>query len=142
MGRSHVLPVIEEFLQAYPDITVRLQLTDRHVNFVEEHVDLAVRIGELADSGSLIAVRVGQIRVTLCASPAYLKRRGAPTKPADIEQHDCVVHEGHPTARHWQFFGSGPAQTIAIGPGCPSPWRKPRSRPPCMASASPACCRT
>ncbi len=114
MGRSHVLPVIEEFLEAYPDIKVRLQLTDRHVNFVEEHVDLAVRIGGLVDTSSLIAMHVGNIRLTLCASPAYLKRRGVPKEPADMEQHDCVVHEGHPTARHWQFFGSGQTQTIAI----------------------------
>ncbi|MDR3500148.1 MAG: LysR family transcriptional regulator [Parvibaculum sp.] len=114
MGRSHVLPVIEEFLEAYPDISIRLQLTDRHVNFVEEHVDLAVRIGELADSSNLIAARVGTIRVILCASPTYLKRRGVPKKPKDLEKHDCVVHEGHPTARHWQFFGDGPTQTIAV----------------------------
>lgn len=114
MGRSHVLPVIKEFLEAYPDIKVHLQLSDRHVNFVEEHVDLAVRIGELADSSSLIAVRVGQIRVTLCASPAYLKRRGVPKTPADLEKHDCVVHEGYSTARHWPFAGNGPTQTIAV----------------------------
>ncbi|MEI9991615.1 MAG: LysR family transcriptional regulator [Rhizomicrobium sp.] len=114
MGRSHVLPVVEEFLRAFPDIQIRLQLTDRHVNFVEEHVDLAVRIGALADSSSLIAARVGLIRVTLCASPAYLERRGTPKKPTDLAKHDCVVHEGHPTARHWQFFGAGPPQTIAV----------------------------
>lgn len=114
MGRSHVLPVVEEFLEAYPDIKVRLQLTDRYVNFVEEHVDLAVRIGELADSSSLIATRIGEIRVTLCASPRYLKRRGVPKKPEDMEQHDCLVHEGHPMARHWQFFGKGTTRTIAI----------------------------
>ncbi|MEI9995281.1 MAG: LysR family transcriptional regulator [Rhizomicrobium sp.] len=114
MGRSHVLPVVEEFLEAFPDIQIRLQLTDRHVNFVEEHVDLAIRIGELADSSSLMAARVGLIRVTLCASPAYLERRGTPKKPADLEKHDCVVHEGHATARHWQFFGEGPPQTIAV----------------------------
>ncbi|MEJ1968647.1 MAG: LysR family transcriptional regulator [Rhizomicrobium sp.] len=114
MGRSHVLPVIEEFLRAYPDIKIRMQLTDRQVNFVEEHVDVAVRIGELADSSSLIAARVGVIRATLCASPAYLARRGTPKKPADLKKHDCVVHEGHPTARHWQFFGDGPTQIIAV----------------------------
>ena len=114
MGRSHVLPVVEEFLEAYPDIKVQLQLTDRYVNFVEEHVDLAVRVGELADSSSLIALRLGLIRLTLCASPAYLERRGTPQGPADLERHDCVVHEGHPTARHWRFFGGGPPQTIAV----------------------------
>ncbi len=114
MGRSHVLPVVEEFLRAYPDINIRMQFTDRQVNFVEEHVDLAVRVGELADSSNLIAARVGLIRATLCASPAYLSRRGTPKKPADLKKHDCVVHEGHPTARNWQFFGTGPTQTIPV----------------------------
>lgn len=114
LGRSYVLPVIVEFLEAYPDINIRLQLTDRQVSFVEDHVDLAVRIGELADSSSLIAVRVGQVRVTLCASPTYLKRRGVPKTPADLEKHDCVVHEGPPTAHHWQFSGNGPTQTVAV----------------------------
>lgn len=114
MGRSHVLPVVEAFLEAYPDIKVHLQLTDRHVNFVEEHVDLAVRIGALADTSSLIAMRVGLIRGILCASPAYLARRGVPQVPKDLEHHDCVVHEGRPTARQWQFFGSGPTQTVPI----------------------------
>ena len=114
MGRSHMLPIVEEFLDAYPEIKVRLQLTDRHVNFVEEHVDVALRIGELADSSNLIAVRVGLIRAILCASPGYLDRRGKPEKPVDLEKHDCVVHESHPTTHHWQFFGAGPPQTIAI----------------------------
>jgi DNA-binding transcriptional LysR family regulator len=114
IGRSHILPVVEEFLEAYPDIKVRLQLTDRHINFVEEHVDLGVRIGKLPDSSSLIAVRLGLIRLTLCASPAYLERRGTPRRPADMDEHDCIVHEGHPTARHWRFFGGGPPQTIAV----------------------------
>lgn len=114
LGRSYVLPVIEEFLEVYSDIKVRLHLEDRQVNFVEEHVDLAVRIGEPADSRSLIAVPVGQIRVTLCASPDYLRRRGVPKTPADLEKHDCVVHEGPPTGRHWPFSGAGPAQTIAV----------------------------
>jgi DNA-binding transcriptional LysR family regulator len=116
IGRSHVLPVVEEFLEVYPEIKVHLQLTDRHMSFVEEHVDLAVRIGELTDTSSLIAVRLGLIRLTLCASPAYLERRGTPQTPADLERHDCVLHGGHPnpTARHWRFFGGGPSQTITV----------------------------
>jgi DNA-binding transcriptional LysR family regulator len=84
------------------------------VNLVEEHIDIAVRIGALADSSSLIAVRVGSIRAILCASPAYLEKRGTPRKPADMNKHDCVVHESHPTARHWQFFGGGRPETIAV----------------------------
>ena len=110
-GRMHVLPVIEEFLRAFPDIRIRLQISDRHVNLAEEHVDLAVRIGELADSGDVIAARVGSIRLSLCASPTYLKWRGAPNTPADMMAHDCVVHEGHD---HWPFFTEGVMQTIKV----------------------------
>ena len=113
MGRSHVLPVVDEFLRAFPDIRMRLQLTDRYVNLVEEHVDLAVRMGELPDS-SMIAVRVGQVRLVLCASPPYLKRRGVPKTPADLVLHDCIVHGSHATSYRWEFFADGISQTIQV----------------------------
>jgi DNA-binding transcriptional LysR family regulator len=113
MGRSHVLPVISEFLRAFPDVRMRLQLADRYVNLVEEHVDLAIRIGELPDS-SMIATRVGSIRMVLCASPAYLKRRGVPKKPADLAAHDCVIHEGSAASNNWEFFTETTAQTIRV----------------------------
>lgn len=113
MGRSHVLPVVDEFLRAFPDIRMRLQLTDRYVNLVEEHVDLAVRMGELPDS-SMIAVRVGQVRLVLCASPPYLKRRGVPKTPADLALHDCIVHGSHATSYRWEFFADGISQTIQV----------------------------
>src|SRR5208283_2092412 len=69
-GRLHVLPVVAAFLRAYPDIDIRMLLTDRVVNILEDHVDLAVRISELPDS-SLIATRVGTVRRVVCGSPAY-----------------------------------------------------------------------
>jgi DNA-binding transcriptional LysR family regulator len=113
MGRSHVLPVVEEFLRAFPDIRMRLLLTDRFMNLVEEHVDLAVRVGELPDS-SMIAVNVGQIRAVLCASPAYLKKRGVPKQPADLAAHDCVIHEGPASSSTWEFFIEGTRQPIHV----------------------------
>ena len=113
MGRTHVLPVATEFLRAFPDVRMRLQLTDRYVNLVEEHVDLAVRVGELPDS-SMIATRVGSSRLVLCASPAYLKRRGVPKKPADLAAHDCVNHEGNATSNNWEFFTEKTTQTIRV----------------------------
>ncbi|WP_426435775.1 LysR family transcriptional regulator [Bradyrhizobium genosp. P] len=113
LGRSHLLPIVVEFLRAFPDIRMRLQLTDRHANLVEEHVDLAVRIGELPD-GSTIAMRVGAIRLVLCASPAYLKKRGTPKQPVDLAAHDCVIHEGHATSYNWGFFTEETAQTIQV----------------------------
>jgi DNA-binding transcriptional LysR family regulator len=88
LGRILLLPVVGEFLKTFPEVDVQLGLTDRAVNLLEEHVDLALRIGVLADS-SLIAVRVGEIRRVVCASPTYLKARGTPKSPEDLKGHDC-----------------------------------------------------
>jgi DNA-binding transcriptional LysR family regulator len=113
MGRNHVLPVVVEFQRAFPDIRMRLLLTDRYVNLVEENVDLVVRVGELPDS-SMIATRVGLTRKVLCASPTYLKRRGMPKKPADLAAHNCIVHEGLATSYNWEFFSEETTQVIQV----------------------------
>lgn len=113
MGRSHVLPIVTEFLGAFPDVRIKLQLTDRYVNLVEDHIDLAVRVGELPDS-SMIATRVGLIRMVLCASPAYLKRRGVPKKPADLAAHECVIHESSAPSNNWEFATEKSTQTIRV----------------------------
>ena len=110
LGRTHLMPIVDEFLRAFPDISIRLQLTDRYVNLVEEHVDLAIRVGRLPDS-SMIAVCVGLIRLVLCASPAYLEKRGIPATPADLALHDCVVLEGHGT---WEFSTGRTTQAIEV----------------------------
>ena len=111
MGRSHVMPVVVDFLRTYPDIRMRVQLTDRNVNLLEEHVDLALRVGDLPDS-SMIATRVGLLRQVLCASPTYLKIRGTPRTPADLASHDCVEYEGFWTASNWEFRSGGALQAI------------------------------
>nr|WP_274597585.1 LysR substrate-binding domain-containing protein [Paraburkholderia sp. SG-MS1] len=74
------MPVIAEFLRTYPDIRVRVQLTDRNVSLLEEHVDIALRTGELPDS-NMVGLRVGQVRQVLCASPEYLDSRSTPATP-------------------------------------------------------------
>jgi DNA-binding transcriptional LysR family regulator len=103
LGRMHLLPVVAEFLATFPEVDVQLSLQDRAVNLLEEHVDVALRIGALADS-SLIAVRVAEICRVVCASPAYLKSRGTPKSPNDLSAHDCVSYASSflsPTA--WTF---------------------------------------
>ena len=115
-GRSHVVPVVVEFLRAYPDIRVSVLQTDRVVSLVEEHVDLAMRIGSLPDS-SMIATRVGLIRPILCASPSYLKARGLPEKPADLVAHEGVVYGAYAGGDKWQFLVDGVLQEMLI------PWR-------------------
>ncbi|MEO8550382.1 MAG: LysR family transcriptional regulator [Kofleriaceae bacterium] len=107
-GRLHVLPIITELLQAYPQITARLVLSDRLASFADDHLDVAVRIGELADS-ALVAQRVGSVRRVVCASPAYLAAHGRPRTPADLPRHACVSFHDD---REWVF----PAIRVAIRP--------------------------
>src|ERR1700757_503871 len=88
-GRLHVSPVMSAYLKRYPEVAGELRLEDRLVSLVEDGVDLAVRIGELADS-TLVARQVGTMRRVGVGSPAYLKARGAPNRPADIASHDTI----------------------------------------------------
>jgi DNA-binding transcriptional LysR family regulator len=102
LGRLHVVPVAAEFLAAHPRVDLRLVLSDRPLNLVDDHLDLAVRVGELPDS-SLIALRVGQVRSVVCASPGYLAARGTPKSPPALATQDCVVFTGLGTAEPWTF---------------------------------------
>jgi DNA-binding transcriptional LysR family regulator len=101
-GRLHVLPPVNEFLGVYPDINVRLTLSDRNAPLVDDHIDVAVRIGALADS-SLVATRVGALRRVICASPAYLARVGVPKAPEDLSALACVKFSGFTSAAAWTF---------------------------------------
>ena len=107
-GRQHVLPVVADFLKTYPEIDVRMVLTDRKMNLLEEHVDVAVRIAELPDS-SLIATRIGTTRRVVCASPAYFATHGTPTTPRELAAHACITLE-QITSRHIWIFMSGKSE--------------------------------
>jgi DNA-binding transcriptional LysR family regulator len=102
IGRRHVLPVVTAFLDQYPDITVRLLLSDRNAHFAEDHVDMAVRYGALGDS-SMVATRIGPMRRVVCASPGFLGRHGEPLTPQDIQPAACVTHDMNATATKWTF---------------------------------------
>jgi len=101
-GRLHVLPVVAEFLEAYRDVDVRLVLADRLANLFEEHIDVAVRIGDLPDS-SLLAIRIGALRRVVCGSPSYFAARGTPQEPGDLEAHDCIAFEALNAPGAWTF---------------------------------------
>ena len=85
-----MVPLAAEFLATHAKVDLRLVLSDRPLNLIDEHLDLALRIGELPDS-SLVAVRVGSVRSVICASPGYLAKRGVPKTPAALATHDCVT---------------------------------------------------
>ncbi|OBQ97201.1 LysR family transcriptional regulator [Mesorhizobium sp. AA23] len=109
-GRLHVLPVVTDFLAAYPDVDIRLTLSDRITQLIEEHIDLAVRIGELPDS-AMVAAPVGQIRRIVCASPAYLAKHGTPFEPRDLSGHNCITFEGLASPATWSF-GTDKSETV------------------------------
>jgi DNA-binding transcriptional LysR family regulator len=112
-GRLHVLPIALEFLQAYPDVDIRLLLADRMVDLQEENVDLAIRIGELPDS-SLLATRIGSIRRVVCGSPAYFAARGTPSEPGELSAHDCITFEGLSSSEGWKFALGGSTVSVAV----------------------------
>jgi DNA-binding transcriptional LysR family regulator len=105
-GRRHVAPVVSAFLNDHPDVQIEMTLNDRNLDLIEEGLDLAVRIGTLADS-SLVARQIGSVRRVIVASPAYLERRGIPRTPPDLAGHDTIFGRARSSAREWRF---GPSQ--------------------------------
>jgi DNA-binding transcriptional LysR family regulator len=102
LGRLHVLPAVTEFLKNYPEIDVRLLFSDRNVHLIDDHVDLAVRIGALADS-SMVATRVGAVRCVVCMSPAYLAGTGTPKVPDDLSALACISFGALVSSTSWSF---------------------------------------
>jgi DNA-binding transcriptional LysR family regulator len=105
-GRLHVSPVLTAYLKRYREVSAELRLEDRMINLVEEGIDLAVRIGHLADS-SLVARHVGDMRRIIVASPGYLKIRGEPKRPQDIAAHDTIQFGAASASTEWRFVDSG-----------------------------------
>nr|HEX4315791.1 LysR family transcriptional regulator [Kofleriaceae bacterium] len=101
-GRLHVLPIVAGLLAAHRGLAVRLALSDRNAHLVDDGVDVAVRIGELADSAAL-AVKLGAVQRVVVASPAYVAARGAPRRPADLAKHDVIAFDSIDATDDWRF---------------------------------------
>ena len=101
-GRRYVAPIVSEFIRHHQNVNVEMLFVDRVVNMVEEGIDVAVRIGHLKDS-SLVAIRVGQVRRVVCASPQYLRRHGIPRTPEEVRAHRCIRHIGLSPRNEWNF---------------------------------------
>jgi DNA-binding transcriptional LysR family regulator len=114
-GRLHVLPVVSAFLEAHPEISIQLVLTDRLVHFVDDHVDVALRIGRLPDS-SLVALKLGATRRVVCASPEYLSRNGVPGAPDDLAAHQCVACDALMLPGGWTFNLNGREVEVPVRP--------------------------
>ncbi|MDH5445323.1 MAG: LysR family transcriptional regulator [Gammaproteobacteria bacterium] len=100
-GISHLSPVLNAFLQQHPELKVELDLNDRTLNFMEEEVDLAIRIGHLKDS-TLVARKLASSRMILCASPGYLAEHGEPQHPNELEDHNHLTYS-YAKSHYWHF---------------------------------------
>lgn len=101
-GCRHVVPLLAEFLTAYPDVRIDVTFNDRFVDLLEEGVDVAIRIGELADS-NLIARRLAPNHRVVCGAPAYFERNGFPARPADLTEHNCLVYTYRASRNDWSL---------------------------------------
>lgn len=112
-GRLHVAPLVTQFMRLHPELSVELLLLDRNIDLIEEGVDLAVRIGPLADS-SLHALKVGEMRRVVCGSPDYLKRHGTPRHPSDLARHVGIRFTGRTMLSEWKFQENGRPLTVQV----------------------------
>jgi DNA-binding transcriptional LysR family regulator len=114
-GRRHVTPCVLAFQAEHPDLRVELDLADRNLDLVEEGLDVAVRIGTMADSG-LVARRVGAVRRVVAASPAYLATHGTPLTPNDLARHATIVSFARGGLLEWRFRDAGRRRVVRLTP--------------------------
>src|SRR6266852_1085829 len=112
-GVRQLAPAILDYLAACTEAEIDLTLTDRIVDLVEEGFDLAIRIARLADS-TLIARRIAPCRIVACAAPAYLKRHGAPRRPADLAAHNCLGYSYAALRNEWRFTGPDGVESVRV----------------------------
>lgn len=114
-GVLHMGPMISAYLKKYPEMKIDAQLTDRRVDLIEEGLDLAVRIGALAESG-LIARKLAADSLVICAAPEYLKRHGVPQHPQDLIRHNCLLYAYSAPVDEWRLNGPhGPVSVKVAG---------------------------
>jgi DNA-binding transcriptional LysR family regulator len=114
-GVMHLAPLWPSLLERHPKLALDLTLSDRVVDLVEDGFDLAVRIGQLPAS-SLITRRLASTRMVLCASPAYLARRGTPLRPEELLQHDIISYSLFSTGENWSFTGPDGEASVKVVP--------------------------
>ncbi len=115
LGRGQIAPLIPDFVAENPDIQVRLQVTDRVVNMLDEDVNIAIRKGVLPASGDIMRRLAADLRVC-CAAPSYIKEHGLPKTPDDLKNHNCLLLRFPGSKRYtWQFLaGDGSVSNLTI----------------------------
>ncbi|MBW4708216.1 LysR family transcriptional regulator [Roseobacter sp. YSTF-M11] len=115
-GSTKLIPPLRDFMQTHPGVTLDLRLTDTRVALVEEGLDLAIRIGALPDS-TLVARKLSDMPLVICASPDYLATHGTPDHPAALSTHSCLINDGRLAPETWPFFKNGRSHAIHVSGG-------------------------
>ena len=124
-------PVLSEFLARHPLVQLELLPTDRVIDMVEEGIDVAIRIGRLADT-SFMARKIGEDKRLICAAPSYLARHGTPQRPEDLARHNCIVSRDRAYLNRWPFKIDGQVREIEVA----RPGRRHRGRDADAAGAA------
>lgn len=111
-AKHRLARLLPDFIAQYPDITIDLSVSDQRIDPISERVDVTIRVGPLADS-ELIAVRLGEVRRVIAASPHYLAVHGTPRKPADLLRHNCLLLSGFSRLSQWPLFENGKRVLVA-----------------------------
>jgi DNA-binding transcriptional LysR family regulator len=111
LGQMLVLPVVNAYLTARPEVRVRLLLSDRNANLIDDGVHVAVRIGPLADS-AFMAIRIGLVGRVVCGSPGYLAQSAIPLVPGDLDRFSCVTFDCLDVPPVWSFAEPGSAVAV------------------------------
>lgn len=114
-GRLHIAPIIAEYMQQHPLVTVNAMFHDHVVNLMETPLEVAVRLGDLEDS-NLYAVKVGHVRRLTCAAPSYLEKQGVPKSPESLNQHHIITASGTQGKVTWTFGKQGKTQKVQLQP--------------------------
>lgn len=114
-GRLHVLPVLNKYLQTWPDVQVEVSFTDRVADIIEEGYDLAVRINVTSTDTRLVSRLVAQHRVFVCAAPSYLAARGEPQTLEELATHDCLLFSSRARRQRWRLRPKGGSYVTVEG---------------------------
>ncbi len=103
-GLNYLKPIIDEYLNSYPDVSLDLDLNDRHVDVIQEGIDIAIRATAALDDSSLISRKIFQSNSYTLASKQYIQRFGKPKQPQDLSKHACICYKNHKTPTKWQYI--------------------------------------
>ncbi|MGC3936826.1 LysR family transcriptional regulator [Roseobacter sp. EG26] len=112
-GSTKLIPPLQEFMARHPDVTLDLRLTDTRVALVEEGLDLGIRIGALPDS-TLVARKLSDMPLIVCAAPEYLALHGKPDHPAALSTHNCLINDGRDAPQNWPFSKNGTSHSAHV----------------------------